>query len=402
MKRILFAIPIPYGPDWGFWTRDSGLVVLVLREMGYDAWLVALGDSTTVTTGRPILPVSLDTLQSPDWWRAQKPDGVVLNTWSGPRFDGIRKAALAATPRVVERLDSDGGRSARLFPRQHFIHSWGAYADKLPSSALWLAPVLAAARTAVFYSFPRLMDIRMVETMAPIPALISESPVAAERMGRMIETFSGLKKRIEVIPHPVNEDTIRYTDSPKENRVITVGRWNAFQKDYPLLRKVLQGFLQRHPDWQATVVGKGALRNSSQEEWENRITYHEKLTQEELAAEYSRSKIYLMVSRYESFCIAAGEALCCGCSVVGSSDVPSSYYFAKTESGDVATPRTAKAFLEALDRELACWSTGKRNPATIAAVSRQRMGSHTIARETLALLEDIAAGGAPTDRKQFS
>ena len=75
MKRIICALPIPYGPNWGFWTRDAGLMVLTLREMGYDAWLVALGDESTDTTNRPVLAVPVEVLSRPEWWQAQKPDG---------------------------------------------------------------------------------------------------------------------------------------------------------------------------------------------------------------------------------------------------------------------------------------------------------------------------------------
>jgi len=397
MKRILFAIPISYTLNPGFWTRDSGLVVLALRKMGYDAWFVALGDASTVTTDRPVLPVSLETMKSADWWKAQHPDAVVLNTWSAPRYDAIRRAALAATPRVVERLDTSGANSARLFPRAHFVDSWGEHAEKLPAYARWLAPVLAAARTALLYLFPRLMDVRMTTTMRQLPAVIVETPVAAARIGQMFKTFSGSNHRIAMIPHPVNEETIHYDRVPKENRIITVGRWASWQKDFSMLRKVLEGFLQRHPDWRATVVGSGVptrdrAAGNGTGEWRQRITYHEKLTHEQLAVEYSRSKIYLMVSRYESFCIAAGEALCCGCSVVGSSAVPSSYYFAETQSGRVAETRTAKAFLETLDQEAGCWINGERNPEAIASVSRKRMGSHAVAQATLALLENILPG----------
>jgi glycosyltransferase involved in cell wall biosynthesis len=374
------------------------LVVLALRKMGYDAWLVALGGPMTVTTDRPILPVSLETMKSADWWRAQHPDAVVLNTWSAPRYDAIRQAALAATPRVVERLDTSGARSARLFPKPHFVGLWGTYAEKLPAYARWLAPALAAARTALLYSLPGLMDVRMVATMRRLPAVIVESPVAAARIEQMFKTFSGVNHRVARIPHPVNEEAIHYNGTPKENQIITVGRWATLQKDFPMLRKVLKGFLQRHPDWRATVVGSGVSirdRNGAKE-WRQRITFHEKLTHEQLAVEYSRSKIYLMVSRYESFCIAAGEALCCGCSVVGSCAVPSSYYFAETQSGHVAETRTSKAFLKTLDQEVECWTKGERNPEAIASVSRKRMGSHAVAQATLALLEDILPGDAPS------
>jgi glycosyltransferase involved in cell wall biosynthesis len=394
MKRILFAIPIIYGHDFGFWTRDSGLVVLALREMGYDAWLAALGDPAMPAEGRPILCASLHDLSAAEWWKNQRPDAVILNTWSAPRYDAIRRAALAATPLVVERLDTDGARSARLFPREFIIRAWGGFWDKLPRSRWWLAMPLAIARFLVHYLFPSAMDRRMVVTMGRLPGLIAESPIAAERMQRMIEKYSGKRHLIEVIPHPVNEDILRYNGAPKENRIMTVGRWDTVQKDFPMLQKILRKFLQNHPDWEATIVGKNIPEDflapqRGTEEWRRRVTCHENLSHERLAAEYSRSKIYLIVSRYESFCIAAAEALCCGCSVVGSCDVPTSFYFAETESGAVAEPRTPEAFLEKLDSEVAAWAQGRRDPSAIAAIWKDRVGRSAVARATLAFLNAI-------------
>jgi glycosyltransferase involved in cell wall biosynthesis len=393
-KRILFAIPMNFGPRWGFWTRDSGLVVLMLRNMGYDARLVALGDSTTETEGQPVLPISLSEMQSPEWWRSQKPDAVVLCTWSAPRYDAIRKAALAATPRVVERLDTDGIRSARLFPAAYLIRSWAGKVDNLPPYARWLAFLTAAARTALLYAFPQLMDARMVATMRQLPAITAESPIAAERIQQMFKTFGSGPHRVVMIPHPVNEEAIAYQGQPKENRIITVGRWASAQKDYSMLQKVLRGFLERHPDWEATVVGSGVPAADraaavNGEGWQRRVTFHDNLTHDLLMPEYSRSKIYLMVSRFESFCIAAAEALCCGCSVVGSVEVPSSYYFAQNESGTVAPHRTSASFLETLDLEVACWGRGGRNPKAIAAVSREQMGARAVAEANLALFAEI-------------
>ena len=394
MKRILFAIPIVYGHNFGFWIRDSGLVVLALREMGYDARLAALGDPAMPKEGHPILCASLRDLSSAEWWKNQRPDAVVLNTWSAPRYDAIRRAALAATPLVVERLDTDGARSAILFPREFIIRAWGGFWDKLPCFRSWLAMPLAIARFLVHYLFPSAMDRRMVATMGQLPGLIAESPIAAERMQQMIERFSGRRHLIEVIPHPVNEDVLHYNGAPKENRIITVGRWDTVQKDFPMLEKVLQKFLQSHPGWEATIVGKNipahflAPRRET-DNWRRRVACYENLPHERLAAEYSRSKIYLIVSRYESFCIAAAEALCCGCSVVGSRDVPTSSYFAGAESGAVAAPRMPDAFLEKLGSEVAAWAQGRRDPHAIAAIWKERVGRGAVARATLAFLSGI-------------
>ena len=394
MKRIICALPIPYGPNWGFWTRDAGLMVLTLRDMGYDAWLVSLGDATTDTTNRPVMAVPLEELSMPEWWQAQKPDAVVLSGGSAPRHDAMRKAALSVTPRVVERLDTDGVRSARLFPGPYLVRAIGGYQDQLPAYARELSLPLAAARTALFYAFPRLMDERMVATMMRLPAMMAESPIALDRMQRMCQTYSGHQHHIAMIPHPVNEAEIHYDGTPKENVLISVGRWDSYQKDYPLLRKIIQGFLERHPDWKAMVVGRGIPaadfdpgRNT--EEWRTRASFHTKLEHAELAKAYNRSKIYLMASRYESFCIAAAEALCCGGSVVGSCTVPTSYYFAENNAGRVVDPRNLRTFLSALDAEVDSWTKGERNPESISSLALSRTGTRAVAQATIALLEQI-------------
>jgi glycosyltransferase involved in cell wall biosynthesis len=368
-------------------------MVLTLRTMGYDAWLVALGDETTDTAGRPVLAVKRAELDRPEWWQTQRPDAVVLSTGSGPRYDAVRKAALSATPRVVERLDTDGVRSARLFPGPYLTRTVGALVDK--GTGYGRAVLTAAARSAVLYLFPQLLDVRMVETMRQLPALMAESPMALERIQKMFETFAGTKHRIAMIPHPVNETTLHFDGAEKINQVITVGRWESFQKDYPMVRRILQEFLQRHPDWKAVVVGSGVPPADSHPstnagEWLSRVTFHDKLGHDELASEYNRSKIYLMASRYESFCIAAAEALCCGCSVVGSSDVPTSFYFAEMQSGRVASPRSLPAFLAAMEGEAGRWAAGERDPKSIASIYRQRTGAHAVCAATISLLEEIA------------
>ena len=388
MKKIYFAIPIPYH-EGSFWTRDSGLVVLALRRMGYEAWMVALGDATATPGDFPILCVTLEQLQHPEWWQGQQPDAVVLNTWSAPRYDAIRVAALAATPVVVERLDTDGVRSARLFPGRFIIRTWSNYRDSLARRWRWLAGGLTAARFSLLYLFPSLVDAKMVKTMNRLRGLIAESPVARTRMLQMLALHSPAQLPIEVIPHPVNEDVIRYAGLPKENQIISVGRWGAEQKDFPQVHRILRAFLTAHPDWKASIIGGGRpdrYRSAAPEEWERRVVYHEFMNHRDLAVEYNRSKIYLLASRYESFCIAAAEALCCGCSVVGSDNVATSSYFAELNSGTVAVNRSVQAFSQALDQELTSWTSGERDPLAVSRAWSERTGATRVAEQTLAFL----------------
>ena len=393
LQRLFFVLPLPYSPDGGFWPRDCGLVVRVLREKGYEAWLAALGDASTETEGQPVIAATLAELSTAAWWKAQRPDGVVLTGWSAPRFDGIRKAALAATPRVIERLDTAGFRSARLFPRRYFEIMRVQYTDAGRPGFRSVAVPLALARTAACYAFPRLMDVPMARTMSQLPGLIVESPIAAQNIRRMIERFAPPAPRIEVIPHPVNSADMRYTGVPKENLLVSVGRWEAYQKDFPMVHRVLRGFLEKHPDWRAVVVGGGVpdsiARPAAPRPWARRMIFHDRLEHAELGTIYNRAKIYLMASRDESFCIAAAEALSCGASVVGSDAVPSSSYFAEPASGRVAAPRSCEAFCRALDQEVRSWENGERDPAAIARTWARRVAAEQVAARTIEFLESI-------------
>ena len=138
-----------------FWHRDLGLLTKAFRDLGYEAWLVV--HPATESNATPAVPNKLDLpreqpcvaqqglprrsaagpdsplparhpppstrhdpviwaspseVRNPAWWQNHQPDLVILGLWTRPKYDPIRRAALSATPRVIERADSDGMRTA--------------------------------------------------------------------------------------------------------------------------------------------------------------------------------------------------------------------------------------------------------------------------------------------------
>src|SRR3954453_12036329 len=150
MKRILACLPgIPYSDAGGFWFRDVGLSVMTLRTLGYDAWLIVYGKPGEPRTNYPVIIATEEQLSNPEWWQAQKPDGVILNTWSAPRYDAMRAAALKATPHAVETLDTDGFRSPSVSICGYFLQSYSRYREVgSPWYRKLLAPFIAATRTS--------------------------------------------------------------------------------------------------------------------------------------------------------------------------------------------------------------------------------------------------------------
>ena len=104
---------------------------------------------------------------------------------------------------------------------------------------------------------------------------------------------------------------------PKKNQIISVGRWDSYQKNLSLLLKTLRKFLNQNPDWTSLVIGSGFPAKSPHP----RIAFLTFLSPTDLARYMQESKIFLSTSRYESFGLASAEASACGCAVVDPSKV---------------------------------------------------------------------------------
>lgn len=391
---ILAAIPLNYRDGDPFWGRDMGLLVTGLRSLGVDARLVALGRRENHPADLPLILGTMDDFANPDWWQKLNPSAIILNTWSAPRYDRIRKAALSATPRVIEKLDSDGVRSPEIWPWKFAYTTFGGCLDSGKAWKKALAPVLALLRLSLI-AFPGLLYRRMALSMAQIRVHAVESPIAVARTQRFLRRFLPAIPRVVFIPHPVTEDSMRADpQTVRENRIVSVGRWHAFQKNFPLLLKTLEKFLAIHPDWSADIIGElpkgwNADRYFRDTHLHGRIRFHGRLPHGEISSLYKKSRIFFMSSRYESFNIAAAEALCCGCSVVGSGQIASVSYFIGTDSGTTVCRQTSNHFLDALCAEVSAWETGARNAEAISRTWISRVGSKAVAQQVLDALESM-------------
>jgi glycosyltransferase involved in cell wall biosynthesis len=101
-----------------------------------------------------------------------------------------------------------------------------------------------------------MLDRRMAASMGMLPVVAAESPIASARIKRFILNLNCRLPRTVTIPHPVADEYMRIDQNvARENRIICVGRWQTYQKNFPLLIEVLTHFLAEHPAWCADVVG---------------------------------------------------------------------------------------------------------------------------------------------------
>jgi glycosyltransferase involved in cell wall biosynthesis len=162
------------------------------------------------------------------------------------------------------------------------------------------------------------MEYRLKKTLGLLPSILVETPHATALWKSLATRLGADPEKIHCVPHPIQADIFKFDPAiPKKNQIISVGRWDSYQKNLPLLLKTLRKFLDQNPDWTSLVIGSGLPAKSPHP----RITFLPPVAPPDLARHMQESKIFLFSSRYESFLMSGVEALSCGCAVVGPSDI---------------------------------------------------------------------------------
>jgi glycosyltransferase involved in cell wall biosynthesis len=357
--KVLLYTDLTIRRDQLFWHRDLGLLTKAYRTLGHDAWLVvhpaklrppeskvrSKAGPSPATRDDPVIWAAPCDVLHPGWWQSHKPDLVILGLWTRPQYDSIRRAALSATPRVIERADSDGMRTASCGLLTYVKRRFDYFRDR---TCRW--PAFLSIPVSALYSFASIlatpwMEARLARTLKLIPALAVETPAATQLWRELAAKLGADPKRIHCVPHPIQTDIFRLDPKlPKKKQVISVGRWESYQKNLPLLLKTLIPFLHQKTDWSALVVGSGLPASPPHP----RITFSPPLPAPRLSRRMQESRIFLSSSRYESFGLAAAEAALSGCRVValgdclpgwprapsmGSHDGPMSNLMAAAENG---------------------------------------------------------------------
>jgi len=132
-----------------------------------------------------------------------------------------------------------------------------------------------------------------------------------------------------------------------------------------------------------------AWHHSLDETHRDRVILRGRVNRYELAQIMCQSQVFYSPSAFESFGIAAAEALCSGCSVVAGRSVSmaSFEWFVSENSGTLATDQTAEGHMQALRQELDRWDQGERNPVEISDVWLSRLHADQVASQVIKLAE---------------
>ena len=290
-------------------------------QLGHEAKLVvhpAAAEPHPDPTHEPLLWATPDEVRHPLWWQKHQPEIVILGLWTRPKYDRVRRAALASTSRLMERADSDGMRTASCGLFAYAKRRFDYFRDR---SYRWPLPFSVTA--AGIYSFASILatpwiESRLARTLDLLPAVAVETPEATILWKALARRMGVDPQKIHHIPHPIQTDLFHFNPAiPKRNQIISVGRWDSYQKNLPLLLKTLGSFLDKNRTWTSLVIGSGLPGKSPHP----RITCLPPLPSPQLAPLMQESRIFLLSSRYESFGLAAAEAVACGNVIVAPNGV---------------------------------------------------------------------------------
>jgi glycosyltransferase involved in cell wall biosynthesis len=383
--RWFAVIAMKYFESGGFWDRDAGLFYQGFRANGIDSRLVAIGEPC-VRQDKPLILAPQSQMEDPNWWKQWNLTGVVLYSWALPRFMGITRAIKAAGVKVLIPLDADGGRS----PRQWFFRYLHVKYIYSKMEGKWLPWGVARAKT-----LGGLLKSRYAETlehMSLADLLGIGSPLAKQRFGRFLSAHdrADLLDRLVVLHHPIANHMVYDPAVAKKQIIIAVGSWDRLIKGAPLLVQVLGLALEREPAYRARIIGRGQdwvrkLAAKLPGEVRERIEITGPLPNETVARHYQEAQIVVNTSYSESFSLATAEALCCGCSAVGTALMSCMNHYCSNDSGTLACNRSKYFYCDAIRAEAEAWSTGLRDPRRLSAVWTARLHADKVARSVIEL-----------------
>lgn len=356
------------------------------RRLGHDAALITTAFSAEGVDYAEVVPDTA-ALHDSTFWSKQAADLVVLPTWLG--MPELLASIRPHTHRLVALTDSDGYIGARVHPRQLLKRMWSFH------STLSLR-----LRSAFWWARQYLGDYR--RTDAPVLAAASLcdrqvvfSPAAKANLSRFY-SFHGrpeMNNRIQVVPYPVDE---AFEHEPvsldRDDVFVAIGRWWDAQKAAGLLSAGVARYLSHGGKGHFVLLGTGGDETfrSLLEANAARVEYRGTVPPKEVAVLLGRAKVLLSTSRWESGPIVAAEALLRGCSLVGPEDIPG--FAQMCDGGTCGTTfrhRSAAAVADALKSEADSWTTGRRQPTTIAARWQGYFTPEAVCRQLLSSLDTL-------------
>lgn len=341
--------------------KDPGLIAQSLSQLGHQVTIYCYH-----TDQKDIAIKKITKRQAHDrnFWRQQDFTTIIVYSWLSLRFT---KLLYALNQKIILKLDSDG---QLIYPfKPTYLRTFGR--DNSPKQLL-----IHLARLIQWTIFAKATSRQRLKQLERCNHAIIESPLALENLKKSLD-YGHRDKLIEkliFIPNPIiPEITHIKSIVPKENIIISVGRFDDKQKNSKGLIKVLKNIDLK--DWQVIIIGRDAEKIKHQLPMIQAI---EQINHQEISQYLLRSKIFFAPSNHESFNIAAAEALCCDCSLAGTPLESFHYFIAQGKYGTIAKDFTVPKIQLALQTEMKKWETKQYQPDNFW---QQELNAINIARQ---------------------
>ena len=389
--RIFTCTPVAFGGGADFFARDSGLLCRGFQSIGVESLAIMPGERRT-GDDVDLLRTAFANLESAEWWRELQLDGLVLYAWGSPRFRKVAKAIREAGIFLVLNQDH-GGLVSPLAGWRNWLREQWILGGQGRGGAAWIRSVRLVLRglsIGLLVTDPlRAAHLKHGDLIACV------SPVAAVHFRKLCRIYGGmdLANRVVVIPHAV-ESRFAFSKQAKRRQVACLGRWNdAVQKRPRLLMEVVGKLVIGDSEVTFAIMGQVT---PEMEVWHRtldlsarvRIRLMGKVDRETLTEVLEESQVFYSPSAFESFGIAAAEALCSGCSIVAGRSVSmaSFEWFVSEKSGTLAETDDAAGHLAALKGELDAWDRGDRDPRGISQIWCERLHADRVAAQVLEMM----------------
>jgi glycosyltransferase involved in cell wall biosynthesis len=377
------------GPD--FFARDSGLLCRGLQSLGTESHAIMPGEARA-SDEPDLIRTAYANLESAAWWREQKIDALMLYAWGRPKFRKVARAVHEAGIFLILNQDNGGFISPLAGWRGWLQEKWimsGQGAD-LRSWLHFLISALKGSTLGLLITDPlRASHLKHGNIIACV------SPQAAEVYRNLCYRYGGreLASKVRFIPHAV-EPIFQDSGAKRSKQIICVGRWSDIvQKRQDRMMAVFDRLLVSDRNVSLVIAGEStnALRDwhaSLSDSDKPRVNLLGRLDRSALATLMAESQVFYSPSAYESFGIAAAEALCSGCSVVAhrSVSMASFEWFVSDDSGTLAEVDSIDAHVEALSAELETWGNGRRNAQAISRTWCQRLHAGQVGRKVMEVI----------------
>jgi len=383
--------------------RDAGLVAQGFRENGWSSRSILLGPPRADDLPG-IIRATREEMENPGWWAGLAKQGVIFYNSLRLTTAPILRAAKASGLPVAINVDDTGIFDFHSQPRDFWRKSLMHKSTRPLPTRLYNS--LASVGKSYLHTFNG-AHRRLAAHLAIADVIGGVTPDAVSRIRRFLDNYgqNQAADRVSLIPHPTHPRfrLLGSKSGAEEITFVTIGRWDALaQKRQDLLMEVVETVIERDSRCRFEIFGKVT---PELDRWHStlgavaaeRVALHGIVPNAQLLEAFQAANVYLCVSAYESFLIAAAEALCCGCSIVAcdSPTLPGPRWFAAEGRGTLSQRFNREGLGAAAVAEANAWRDGARDARGISEWAQGILHADCVARKYKDMLA-MLPGGDPS------